>query len=102
MQQKIQHIQDIYGELLKKLPHLEQSLQQWKQVQTLRQELEAFYFNPQWIELHDNADQFNIDTKGNYSVLSEDAIWNLLVEQREIAEELNVVLGNLLKTEENE
>lgn len=96
MQEKIQQIQDVYVALRQRQASLENSLTEWKHAAEELKQLSEFYFNPEWITLHDNADQFHFDTKGHYSVLSEDAIWNLLVEQREMAEELMEILGTLL------
>lgn len=100
MQEKIQQIQDVYVALRQRQAGLENSLTEWKNATEELKQLAEFYFNPEWITLHDNADQFHLDTKGHYSVLSEDAIWNLFVEQREMAEELSQILASIL-TEQN-
>lgn len=96
MQEKIQQSQDVYVALQQRQMALEKSITEWKYAAEELKQLAEFYFNPEWITLHDNADLFHLDTKGHYSVLSEDAIWNLLVEQREMAEELMEILGTLL------
>lgn len=86
--QQIQRAQDNYGKMLKLLPELRHNSEVLHQAKNIMQELIDFYENPHWLTLHDNSDQYEFDTHGNYSVLSEDAIWNVLVEYHEIMEEL--------------
>lgn len=83
MQEKIQKIQDYYGRLLHILPELDKTSALWGEAEKIVMELESFYQNPEWLKLYDNANAFNIDTKGNYSILSQDAIWNVLNEYQD-------------------
>lgn len=80
MKNKIQQIQDSYGRLLELLPLLKENPTLLPEAEQLAQQLDEFYQSPEWLELYDRSSEFNIDTKGNYSVLSEDAIWNALEE----------------------
>ncbi|WP_018652249.1 DUF4298 domain-containing protein [Actinobacillus capsulatus] len=96
MQQKIQQAQDNYGQLLELQQKLQKSLKDWQEAAKLTQELHKFYHTPKWLELHDNAEQYIIDTKGNYSVLSEDAVWNALAEQLWMTEELAEIIKPIL------
>ena len=68
--------------LVRFLQHSSQA--QWLEVEALRSELQAYYLNGQWrtdreadlpIEYSDEA----------YSIFSEDALWNMLTEQDELA-----------------
>ncbi|MBF0784468.1 DUF4298 domain-containing protein [Muribacter muris] len=97
MQSKIQQAQDNYGRLLELQKKLADSIKDWQEAAKLAKELETFYQQPEWIELHDNSDSYAIDTKGNFSVLSEDAIWNALWEQKELAGEVADIAINILR-----
>ncbi|MCR1838689.1 DUF4298 domain-containing protein [Pasteurella caecimuris] len=96
MQQKIQKAQDNYGRLLELQKKLAESLKDWQETTKLVQELETFYQQPEWIALHDNSEKYTFDTKGNFSVLSEDAIWNALWEQRNLEEKLVEIIKPIL------
>ncbi|PJG82630.1 DUF4298 domain-containing protein [Caviibacterium pharyngocola] len=80
MQLKIQCMQDSYEKLLKILPLLRKDPSLLTEAEQLVQQLDEFYQSSEWLDLYERSEEFNIDTKGNYSVLSEDAIWNVLSE----------------------
>ncbi|MFA9489512.1 MULTISPECIES: DUF4298 domain-containing protein [unclassified Mannheimia] len=80
----IQKMQDRYNQWVELLPELEKGLEQWKKANELLEPLSQFYYDPKWRELHDSFDE-ELDTKGNYSVLSEDALWNALSDQHQLA-----------------
>ncbi len=85
MESKVQQMQNLYGEWVKLLPELEKGLRQWRQAAEIMQQLKQFYFSSEWQTLYDNADEIPLDTQGNYSVLSEDALWNAFHEQHQLA-----------------
>lgn len=94
----VQQMQDLYNQWVKLLPELEQGLEKWKQAEALMKSLSAFYTSEEWQELYDNFNE-PLDTQGNYSVLSEDAIWNALHEQRQLALEwLKAITQHLTET----
>ena len=96
-QQDVQKLQDLYNQWCELAPQLEKSLEQWKQAESLLKPLSDFYGSEQWHELYDN---FNgeLDTQGNYSILSEDALWNAFHEQRQLALEwLKTITESLTK-----
>ncbi|MCF7520843.1 DUF4298 domain-containing protein [Neisseria sp. ZJ106] len=93
-QQYIQKMQDLYGEWQKLLPHLEKSIADWQRGAEIMKQLDAFYSSPEWLALYERADEFTIDSQGNYSVLSEDAVWNALTEQHSLRTELQQILDN--------
>ncbi|AFU18765.1 DUF4298 domain-containing protein [Actinobacillus suis] len=99
MQQNIQQMQDNYGKLVKLLPELEKSLSRWEEAYQIMQQLNQFYHSSLWLELYDNADNIRLETHGNYSVLSQDAIWNAVTEQYELAKKLNKTLSKIVITE---
>lgn len=81
---EIQKMQDRYNEWVELLPELEKGIEQWKKAAELLEPLSHFYSDPKWRELHDSFDE-PLETKGNYSVLSEDALWNALSDQHRLA-----------------
>lgn len=96
MQNYIQQMQDNYARLVELLPELEKSLNQWQESYQLIQQLNQFYQSPLWLELYDNADNIQLETNGNYSVLSQDAIWNASTEQYHLTEELRKMITDFL------
>lgn len=80
----IQKMQDRYNEWVALLPELEKSIEQWKKATDLLEPLSQFYSDPQWRDLHDSFNE-PLETNGNYSVLSEDALWNALSDQHRLA-----------------
>jgi len=77
LQQKYERWYNLYQKQL-------EAQAQWLEVEALRSELQAYYLNGQWrtdreadlpIEYSDEA----------YSIFSEDALWNMLTEQDELA-----------------
>lgn len=80
----IQKMQDLYNQWVELQPELEKGLETWKKSIALLEPLNQFYFSPKWQELYDSPNE-QLDTKGNYSVLSEDALWNAFSEQHQLA-----------------
>lgn len=94
---EVQKMQDLYNQWVALLPELEQSLEKWKQAETLLAPLSEFYGSEEWRELYDNFSA-PLDTQGNYSVLSEDALWNAFNDQHQLALEwLKLVTAHLTK-----
>lgn len=83
-QTELQQHQDRYNALMALLPELEKSLEQWKQAEALIKPLSDFYGSDAWHEAYDNF-KGELDTQGNYSILSEDALWNAFHEQHSLA-----------------
>ncbi|MCK3657579.1 hypothetical protein A4G18_02305 [Pasteurellaceae bacterium Pebbles2] len=80
----VQTMQDLYGEWLNLAPELEKSLELWQKAGEISQQLSQFYTSPEWRDYHENFDQSQINFGENHSVLSEDALWNVLDEQRQL------------------
>lgn len=92
----IQKIQDLYGKWVKLQPQLEKNIQQWRETVEIMAELKPFYSNPKWIELYNMNDaELPFETNGNYSVLSQDALWNAFEEEQELSSELKEILATL-------
>lgn len=61
----------------------EQAQKQWLEAQALLHELQAYYQSPQWRE--DHANNVSLECNGEYSILSEDTLWDVLVDRDEVA-----------------
>lgn len=97
----IQALQDLYNQWVKLQPELEKSLELWKQANDLLNPLAQFYATKTWRELHDNFNE-PLETQGNYSILSEDALWNALSEHNSLYEEIVEILHQSVSHHENE
>lgn len=78
-QQKIHHIQKLYREWLELEPKLAQAQKDWQHAIAIMSELEAFYFDGEWGQLHQAMEegfQADLTTDGEYSVMGEDTLWN--------------------------
>ncbi len=61
----------------------EEAQKQWLEAQALLHELQAYYQSPQWRE--DHANNLPLECHGEYSILSEDTLWDVLVDRDEVA-----------------
>ncbi|WP_283121881.1 DUF4298 domain-containing protein [Neisseria subflava] len=87
MQKRIDEIQSKYREWCELLPQLEADIARWKHAASLMQDMDNFYTNEyqachQAIEEGANVD---LHTQGEYSIMSEDALWNALGEFNQLA-----------------
>lgn len=88
MQTEIQRIQNLYGEWVKLHEKLVAAEQDWQRSQALMRELHDFYFNGKYMQYNEaieNGAEVHIDTQGEYSVMSEDALWNAFHENQQLA-----------------
>lgn len=84
-QQKINEIQEKYKEWLSLHEKLELAYQDLVKSTQLMQEMENFYFNGEYRELFDKIDnglKVDLTTAGEYSIMSEDALWNAFHDQQ--------------------
>lgn len=88
----IQQLQDRYNQWMTLSPELEKSLELWKQAEALLKPLSDFYGSPTWRELYDSFDE-ELDTQGNYSILSQDALWDALSEHQALYEGMRQLLS---------
>ena len=77
-QQRINEIQAIYRQWLQLLPQLEAAQQQWQQAAQIMAELDKFYATEYMQYMNAVADGLPVSlcTEGEYSVLSEDALFD--------------------------
>lgn len=90
IQERIDEVQDVYHQWCLLLPELEKINQLWEKGQELMDKLEKFYFDgefSQYFELIENGEvEIDLKTKnGEYSIMSEDAIWIAFSEQQDLA-----------------
>lgn len=89
-QAEINEIQEAYSQWCALLPKLEAIHSQWQQGAELVKKMESFYFDGKYSQYCDAIEEgkldVNLHTKdGEYSVMSEDALWSVFHEQQRIA-----------------
>ncbi|WP_222565721.1 DUF4298 domain-containing protein [Novilysobacter antarcticus] len=62
----------------------EQAQAQWLEAEALLHELQAYYQSLQWREDHANNVPIECNN-GEYCILSEDTLWNMLTDRDEVA-----------------
>lgn len=84
--QTIEEMQFLYAQCQEVVEQLQRAQQEWQEGLAKLDSLAQFYFSDQWLDWQAKPELWQgIDTQGQYSVMSEDAIWNLLHEQRQLA-----------------
>ena len=87
-QQRLDEIQALYREWTQLLPKLEAARQDWQRGDAIMRELAAFYFGGEYracLEAEEQGWQPDLTTQGEYSVLSEDALWDAYGDQQTLA-----------------
>ncbi|MDO4641446.1 MAG: DUF4298 domain-containing protein [Neisseria sp.] len=87
-QARIDEVQEAYRQWVELLPQLEAAQEQWKRGMALAKKMEKFYFDGEYSRYNDALDEglkLNLETKGEYSVMSEDALWNAFHDQQRLA-----------------
>lgn len=82
-QTRINEIQAIYKEWLDVQERLAIAKQDLVKSNELMKELEKFYFNGEYREIFEqieNGEPFDLTTDGEYSVMSEDTLWNAIAD----------------------
>ncbi|MFA9486014.1 DUF4298 domain-containing protein [Moraxella haemolytica] len=86
-QNRINEIQAIYKEWLTVFERLQTAKQDLAKSAELMSQLEDFYFDGQWREIYEaieNGENFDLTTDGEYSVMSEDTLWNAFNDQQDL------------------
>lgn len=87
MQKRIDEIQSKYREWCELLPQLEADIARWKHAASLMQDMDEFYtheYQACYQAIEEGAD-VDLRTQGEYSIMSEDALWNALGEFHQLA-----------------
>ena len=85
-QARLDEVQAAYREWLTVSARLEASQQDWQKAAELMGALQRFYYD-EYMDYHDaaiNDQQIDTTTQGEYSVTSEDAIWNALHDYQQL------------------
>lgn len=88
IQARIDEIQLLYREWTQLLPKLQANHHDWRRSAEILHKLAHFYFDGEYRQYHEaleNGLKINLDTQGEYSVMSEDALWNAFSEQQTLA-----------------
>lgn len=87
VQQRIDEIQSAYREWLQLQPQLEAAQQQWRRAETLMQRMTGFYDGEyrEYFEAVEQGLPVSLKTGGEYSVLSEDALFDAMGCHRHLA-----------------
>lgn len=88
MQNDIQHLQQRYRECLQLQQKLQAAQQDWQRLNDIMRELNVFYFNGKYQQYHQAIEEgaaVDLRTDGEYSIMSEDALWNAFHEHQQIA-----------------
>ncbi|CWP39129.1 Uncharacterised protein [Neisseria meningitidis] len=87
MQKRIDEIQSKYREWCHLLPQLEEDIRRWKYVVTLIRDMDNFYTH-EYQACHqaiEDGVELDLSTEGEYSIMSEDALWNALGKFHQLA-----------------
>ncbi|ULJ59992.1 DUF4298 domain-containing protein [Wielerella bovis] len=88
MQNEINRIQALYREWLQLQEKLQREQKDWQRANQIMHELNAFYFDGQFQEFYEKMEQgadVDLRTEGEYSVMSEDTLWNAFHEHQQLA-----------------
>lgn len=87
MQKRIDEIQNKYREWCKLLPVLEEDIRRWKQAAELIHEMDKFYTHEyqQYYQAIESGEAVDLHTEGEYSIMSEDALWDAFGEFQRLA-----------------
>ena len=80
---------------IKQIKQFEEALKEYKKSQKQIKKLSEYYGSKEWYKDFDDYNDKKL--KLNAGVLSEDGIYNLLLENKEIAKELNKLSKRILK-----
>ena len=86
-QRRIDEIQSLYREWLRLLPKLEAAQDEWRKAAEIIRKLDGFYsgeYNRYYTEI-ENGLPVSLETEGEYSIMSEDALWNAFQQQYDLS-----------------
>ena len=87
-QTRIDEIQRLYREWTQWLPKLQAAQRDWQHAAALMQKLAQFYFGGEYNRYYDaleNGLDVDLRTQGEYSVMSEDALYDAFGERQNLA-----------------
>lgn len=87
MQNRVNEVQSLYKKWLQLHAKLQESEALWDEAMAVSTKLEDFYFNGEYREIFDaieEGENIDLTTEGEYSVMSEDALWNAFHEKQDL------------------
>lgn len=84
-QNRINEVQETYREWLSVYEKLQQAHQDFIKSNELMEKMEKFYFGGEYREIFEkieNGEKLDLTTKGEYSIMSEDTLWNAFQDQQ--------------------
>ncbi|MBE9579080.1 MULTISPECIES: DUF4298 domain-containing protein [Moraxella] len=103
MQQKISHYQALYREWLALQADNDKLMANLHRQNAITDELSAFYFNhhgqsdwQRYYEALENGADVDLTTDGEYSVMSQDTLWDMFCDERAFYERLSKFAQNRL------
>ncbi len=91
--QRIREMESILDEATQKMDALEKKIAEYEDFQSEIRKLEAYYTSQQWKDDHAMDEEGGFPKELKRGVLSEDGIWNLLEQNRELTRGLKNVRG---------
>ena len=92
--ERITHMEQILDEATEAVSSLSEALEKYSAVQDKLQELTDYYNSEQWRQDFDDDSAGKIPNNLKRGVLSEDAVYNLLVNISDLKEQLKELAGN--------
>lgn len=84
IQKRVDEIQQLYKEWKNLHTELEASYYKWQKSTELMKQMESFYFDGEFQEIYQKIEsglKIDFRTSGEYSVMSQDTLWNAFHEQ---------------------
>lgn len=87
MQKRIDEIQSKYREWCNLLPQLEEDIRRWQHAAALIRDMDDFYTREyqQYYQAIEEGKEIDLRTEGEYSIMSEDALWDAFGEFQRLA-----------------
>ena len=92
--ERITYMEQILDEAAEAVSSLSEALEKYSAVQDKLQELAAYYSSKQWRQDFDDDSAGKIPQDLKRSVLSEDAVYNLLTDISDLKEQLKELVGS--------
>ena len=92
--ERITYMEQILDEAAEAVSSLSEALEKYSAVQDKLQELAAYYSSEQWRQDFDDDSAGKIPQDLKRSVLSEDAVYNLLADISDLKEQLKELVGS--------
>ena len=93
--ERIKHMEDILNESCQAVKNLSKALEKYTETKEKLEELRKYYDGGEWQKDFEDDEAGKLPKELNRGVLSEDAVFNLLEEDYELAEEIKELAEKL-------